>query len=79
MKIDWFYVIRWICALLQVIGMGVIGGNYGWYIGRMVQFRDYTWEITYAGIAVGLVVGTVLSRLYGVMSSDWDEDDDEWE
>ena len=55
--------------------MGVIGGNYGWYIGRMVQFRNHTWEITYAGIAVGLVVGTVLSRLYGVMSDDWDEGD----
>ena len=38
---DRFYVIRWICALLQVIGMGMIGGNYGWYIGRMIQFRDH--------------------------------------
>ena len=73
--IDRFYVIRWICAVLQVTGMGIIGGNYGWYIGRMVQFRGHTWEITYAGIAVGLVVGTVLSRLYGVMSDDWDEGD----
>ena len=73
--IDRFYVIRWICAVLQVTGMGIIGGNYGWYIGRMVQYRDHAWEITYAGIAVGLVVGTVLSRLYGVMSDDWDEDD----
>lgn len=55
--------------------MGMIGGNYGWYIGRMVQYRDHIWEITYAGIAVGLVVGTILSRLYGVMSDDWDEGD----
>ena len=73
--IDRLYIIRLICALLQVTGMGIIGGNYGWYIGRMVQYRDHIWEITYAGIAMGLVVGTVLSRLYGVMANDWDEGD----
>ena len=73
--IDRFYVIRWICALLEVTGMGVIGGPYGWYIGRPYQLRNYTWEITYAGIAIGLIAGTILSRRYGVMSSDWDEDE----